>query len=185
MTSPSGESLAFGRFPPFDVWSVRWRYPIDSATARSCCNPETPNPVRDMAVFSRAAEAIYSEVFEVVQGKSWGIEGPKGDPRARLVSLFVLLGMLTLCAGWRILRGVRPIEEDDELSAWFAPERATVLLHGLFADRAQRCHWVRGTPEVANGSTAKNSAPTTRRHVGYCSVRAIRLCQVNLSTKAL
>jgi hypothetical protein len=77
------------------------------------------------------------------QGKSWELRSLKGDPRTRLVSLFVLLGMLTLCAGWHILRRVRHIEEDDELSAWFAPERATALLHEFFTDRAQKCHWVR------------------------------------------
>jgi hypothetical protein len=50
--------------------------------------------------------------------------------------------MLTLWAGWHIWRRVRYIEEDDELSAWLAPERATLLVHRFFADRAQRCHWI-------------------------------------------
>jgi hypothetical protein len=93
-------------------------------------------------------------------GEVLGTESCKGDPRTR----FVLLGVLKLCAGWHILRHVRHIEEDDELSAWLARERATVLLHGLFADRAQRCHWV--TWERLRQPTLPR-----RQHVSYCSVR--------------
>ena|SRR6202051_3133919 len=96
----------------------------------------------DVWRLSRRARLGWSTGW-AVRGNLGELRSLKGDPRTRLVSLFVLLGMLTLCAGWHILRRVRHIEEDDELSAWFAPERATALLHGFFTDRAQRCHWVR------------------------------------------
>jgi hypothetical protein len=69
---------------------------------------------------------------------------------AVLGPVFGLLGMPTPCACWSVGPYVRPIEEENELSAWLALERATLLLHGLFAHRAQRCHWVRGTPETIN-----------------------------------
>jgi hypothetical protein len=69
--------------------------------------------------------------------------------------LVLLFRRLRSCAGVNIIaRRIGYFEEDDDLPASLALERATVFLHGLDAYRAQRCHWVRGTPEAASGSTA-------------------------------
>jgi hypothetical protein len=59
-------------------------------------------------------------------------------------------------------------------------ESATALLHGLFADWAQRCHWVVGTPETSRRvrrrfwPDAHVVAPSValRRNSSYLSIQA-------------
>jgi hypothetical protein len=78
--------------------------------------------------------------------------GRRSPAEADLVFVF---RQLRFRAVVNIARHIRYFEEDDDLPAAFALESATVFLHWLDAYRAQRCHWVRGTPETASGSRTR------------------------------
>jgi hypothetical protein len=54
----------------------------------------------------------------------------------------------------KIRRRIGHTEKDNDLPAGLALESATVLFHGLLADRAQGCHRAMGTLEADNSSVA-------------------------------
>jgi hypothetical protein len=90
--------------------------------------------------------AVFRPVL--VRAVDWTLE-PRAIAPAVLVPVFGLLGMFTPCARC-VGQYVRHIEEEDELSAWLALERATLLPHGLFAQGTE-VSLGQGKPETANG----------------------------------